>query len=83
MPPWRSQSLAAADRHGASSARSMAPALVVQTPRSRHAAMISFMLDEFPLFQMANALADDWLHQKLRFYAPHEIRIEGENATSG
>jgi hypothetical protein len=45
--------------------------------------MIGFMLDEFPLFQMANALADDWLHQKLRFYAPHEIRLEGENATSG
>ncbi len=44
MPPERSQSLAAADLHGASSARSIAWLLVAQTPRSRQAAIMTFML---------------------------------------
>jgi hypothetical protein len=50
MPPERSHHRAAADLHGASSARSMALALVVQIPRSTHATAIIFMLNGSLIF---------------------------------
>ncbi len=43
IPPERSHSLAAAGRHGASSARSTALAAVAETPNRMHAAMRSFI----------------------------------------
>jgi hypothetical protein len=64
MPAERLQSFAAAGLHGANSARSIALAVVVQTPASTHAAIIIFMLKQVPSFD-GRRLRNPNLKQKL------------------
>lgn len=58
MPAERSHSRAAAGLHGASSAISTAPALVLRAPRMRHAANNIFILKSSPLLFGRRAAAN-------------------------
>jgi len=58
IPAERSHSRAAAGLHGASSARSMAPALVLKAPRIRHAASTIFIMEKSPLVYGRGAAAN-------------------------
>jgi hypothetical protein len=57
--------------HGASSARSTAPALVVQTPRSRLMATIVFMVETIPSFWLEAAYLVAVCAKIQHFCAPH------------